>query len=229
MKRVLCCGALALALLAPTGAKAIIPVFDAASFAQILNTVQEMKTTVSTLQQQYDQMMQTYQSFNGTTNMGSLFRNPQLQNMLPSSWQNVYQGIQDGSLSGITGTLQQVQSENSLPGNPSQALGRLNTEQTNTAFDDAAMGNQAYQLEQARLNQIDQLANEVDQTQSPKQYAALRNRIAIQQTRIANEQAKIQLMSMLQKDQDRMMQAQRQQELQKLINPANTGVPSIGQ
>lgn len=222
-------GTLAIVCTLPLSAKAVLPVFDAASFAQILNTVQEMKTTVSTLKQQYDQMMQTYQSFNGTTNMGSLFRNPQLQNMLPSSWQNVYQGIQNGNLSGITGALQQVQSENALPGDTSQALGQLGTEQANTAFDDAAMGNQAYQLEQARLNQIDQLANEVDQTQSPKQYAALRNRIAIQQTRIANEQAKIQLMSLLQKDQQRIMTAQQEKQMEQITNPANTQVPSLGQ
>lgn len=63
-----------------------IPVFDAASMTNALNTIAQLR-------QQLDQLKSLQSQFEGVRSMGSLLNRPELRNMLPTDWQQVYDDV----------------------------------------------------------------------------------------------------------------------------------------
>lgn len=239
MKLKLKCAALAAAIVAAGGffspaAFAQIPVTDAADIAQNLaNHVEDIAKFTQQIQQaeaQVQQLQQTYTSLNGSSGIGNLFRDPSLANMLPSNWQSVYSSVANGGYSGITGSLQSILSEEQSVqnGTTDQAQANIMQQQSQVAAYNKAMGESAYQSTIQRLNDLQGLTNSIDSETTPKQIMDLQARIQGEQAAIQNEQTKVQLMSMLQQAQQGQIDAEKTALEQRILNPSNTAIPSIG-
>lgn len=77
---------------------------------------------------------------------------------------------------------------------------------------DKAFAGEAYAAAKSRLDQINSLMGQINQTQDPKAIAELQGRIASEQAMIANEQTKLQLFQMMAQA-DEKLQEQRQREI----------------
>jgi type IV secretion system protein VirB5 len=180
-------------------------------------------------QAQLQQLEKTYKAITGVRNMGDLFRNPQLAQMLPADWQSVYRAVGNGGYAGISGTLSQIMSDEKLGRLGSVALGRDGVVKRlmDIAATDKAMGQRGYDAAVQRLASIEGLMRKINQAADQKAIEDLQARIASEQAAIANEQTKVALMEQLQRAEDRLAEAQRDQIGQRALSSKNTAIPSI--
>lgn len=211
---------LAIGIAASSAALAQIPVTDGASIA---NSVQQQVETMAKWKMQYDQMVsqidqmkQQYAAVTGARGMGELFNNPQLRDYLPQDWQGVYDSVKSGGYAGLSGRAESIYDNNKVY---DACTGFASNEQRTNCEAQAVKGAQdkafaldAYDAAKNRLSQIDQLMQQINQTQDPKAIAELQGRIAAEQAMIQNEQTKLQMYQMVAAAEDRL-QEQRQREI----------------
>nr|WP_249744617.1 P-type DNA transfer protein VirB5 [Burkholderia pyrrocinia] len=187
-----------------------IPVFDAASVAQMLLTVQN-------LQQQVQQAIAQYNALTGMRGfalIGSLLNNPVIAQSLPSGWQNIYTAIQNGGYSGLTGAAQALRAASQIYNceNQSGVDQQICQRALNKPFQDKALALQAYQTELSELTEIQNLVQQIQQTQDPKGIAELQARIQGEQAAVQQETTKLQLFRMMADTEDKLI-AEQQHEL----------------
>lgn len=202
-------------------ALAQIPVTDGASIAQqVANQVE----TIAKWKIQYDQMIsqieqakQQYESVTGSRGLGNIMNDPALRDYLPADWQGVYDSVRNGGYSGLSGRGLDVYEANKIY----DSCAYMTIAEQRTACEaravkasqDKGFALDAYDAAKNRINQIDQLMNQINQTQDPKAIAELQGRIAAEQANIQNEQTKLQLYAMVAAAEEKV-QAQRQREIQ---------------
>lgn len=220
MKKLSASCILAVGIAASSAALAQIPVTDGASIA---NSVQQQVETMAKWKMQYDQMVsqidqmkQQYAAVTGARGMGELFNNPQLRDYLPQDWQGVYDSVKSGGYAGLSGRAESIYDNNKVY---DACAGFVSNEQRTNCEAQAVKGAQdkafaldAYDAAKNRLSQIDQLMQQINQTQDPKDIAELQGRIAAEQAMIQNEQTKLQMYQMVAAAEDRL-QEQRQREI----------------
>ena len=207
---------------------ATIPATGWAQMAVIdAKTLVQAKNTVTQLQSQLAQLKQQYAALTGTNNMGQLLSNPQLRNMLPADWKNVYDAVGKGGFSGVSGSANAIDAAEKLTGSAADMLTAIQGRQGNLASTNKAMGLQAYDAAEARLNNIEGLLGQVGHTADLKTATDLQSRIAAEQARVQNEQTKIQLMAMLQQNEQALVNKQRDDLNASILNPGNANVASI--
>lgn len=220
MKKLSASCILAVGIAASSAAFAQIPVTDGASIA---NSVQQQVETMAKWKMQYDQMVsqidqmkQQYAAVTGARGMGELFNNPQLRDYLPQDWQGVYDSVKSGGYAGLSGRAESIYDNNKVY---DACAGFVSNEQRTNCEAQAVKGAQdkafaldAYDAAKNRLSQIDQLMQQINQTQDPKAIAELQGRIAAEQAMIQNEQTKLQMYQMVAAAEDRL-QEQRQREI----------------
>jgi type IV secretion system protein VirB5 len=206
--------------LLPLGARAQIPVTDAAS---ISNSARQQAETLAKWKLQYDQMTsqigqmeQQYKSLTGSRNLGDVFNNPALRNYLPGDWQTVYDSIRNGGYAGLSGPAKSLYDSNKVYDTCKvfyDTTQRLACEaRAVKPAQDKSFALAAYEAAKTRMAQIDQLMGAINKTQDPKAIAELQARIGAEQAAIQNEQTKLQMYQMVADAEDRM-QRQRQQEI----------------
>lgn len=79
------------------------------------------------------------------------------------------------------------------------------------------MAQQAYNNQMRELEDIQTLTNQIDTTTSQKEIADLQARISTAQGAIQGEQAKLQLMAILQQSQDKVLQQQQQTAVRRYV------------
>jgi type IV secretion system protein VirB5 len=201
--------------------QAQIPVTDGASIAtNILNQAETIAQWTSQYQQminQINQMEKEYASLTGKRNLGAIFNDPQFRQYLPSDWQSVYDQIQQGGYSGLTGDAQTIFDENKISDARCRSFAseqqRIICEAGSAKpSQDLAFEKNAYEKSKARLNQIDSLMNQINQTSDPKAIAELDARIATEQAAIQNEQTKLAMFKMI-SDTNEQLRLEKQQQL----------------
>jgi type IV secretion system protein VirB5 len=212
--------ALASAALAGGSASAQMAVIDAKALIQA-------KQTVTQLQSQLAQLKQQYAALSGTSNMNSLLNNPQLRTLLPADWRKVYDATANGGYAGISGPASALSAAEKLTGTAAEMQAAIDKRQANIAATNKAMGLQAYDAADQRLDNIEALLGQVGQTSDTKRAIDLQSRIAAEQARVANETTKLQLMAMLQQNEQRLADQQQQQLNANYLNPANSKMGSI--
>lgn len=208
-----------------------IPVTDGASIAQSIaqqaETVAKWKMQYDQMQSQIGQAQQQYQSLTGSRGLGNIMNDPSLRDYLPANWQGVYDSVKNGGYSGLSGRGQSVYNANKV----FDGCAYITVADQRTACEaravkpsqDEGFALDAYDAARSRINQIDQLMQQINQTQDPKAIAELQARIAAEQANIQNEQTKLQLYSMVAAAQEKV-QAQRQREIQARTWSARKGV-----
>ncbi|WP_244832513.1 P-type DNA transfer protein VirB5 [Caballeronia sp. TF1N1] len=220
-------------IFAASAASAQVPVTVTSDIPGLAFHTEDIAKFTAQLEQmklQVQQLQQTYASLNGSTGIGSLFSNPMLRNALPADWQGVYSAVQSGGYSGISGTVNSIiAAEKATIGGPvDQAQAAIVARQAQKAVYDKAMGQSAYDATISRLNNIEGLARQIDLSSSPKQVMDLQARISAEQTSIQNEQTELQLMSMLQRNEDALIERQKDQVSARVLSSANRAIPGLG-
>lgn len=229
MKRILL--GVTLSALMSSGAFAQIPVTDGASIGQQIaaqvETIAKWKMQYDQMIDQIDQAKQQYSALTGSRGLGNIMNDPALRDYLPADWQGVYDNVRNGGYQGLSGRGASVYNANKI----------FDSCQTVTAGDqriacearavkasqDKGFALDAYDAAKGRINQIDQLMGQINQTQDPKAIAELQGRIAAEQANIQNEQTKLQLYAMVAAAEEKV-QTQRQREIQARTWNAKKGI-----
>lgn len=190
-------------------AHAQIPTVDIAAIAQMGSQLQQMK-------QQYEQMRSQYDAFNGSRGMSSLLQNSSLRKYLPQDWKSVYDQVQQGQYSGLSGNIGAIKSANSvlsaqqLQGLHSSNAASLDRQRNNAAVAQGT-AEEAYRRTGDRIDYLQSLATQVESAQDPKAVMDLQASIAAEQAMIQNEQIRLQLTAQLVAARDRQ-EAMRERE-----------------
>ena len=195
-----------------------IPVFDSSSFGQ-------MVLSVRALGEQLTELRATYGALSGTRGLGSVLYDPRLRQYLPSAWGRVYDGAAAGGYAGISGTLQAIQAAERAQGSVPDAQAAIAARSRTTAATDKAVGLAAYEGAQVRLRQIEGLMGEVNRTRDLKAIQEVQARIAIEQAAVQHETTKLQLVAMLQRAEERLVEQQKSDLAQRIFRSSNTGMP----
>ncbi|WP_250511558.1 type IV secretion system protein [Caballeronia sp. GACF4] len=207
MKRSLTGVALALAAICmPMMARSQVIVEDRMAIVQLVNQV-------TTLKSQLDQQVAQYRALTGSTGLGNLVPGDAslLRTNLPSNWSQVYGDALSGGSSGYNTRTTQIlnAARSKMDGmGRGDALDYANSQVESKGATDRAVGEQAYNNEMAELSNIQLLTNQIDATSTPKEIADLQARISTARGAIEAEQTKLNLMSSLQRSQDKILQQQ---------------------
>lgn len=190
--------------------------------------ITKMLTQIENLKNQLAVQKQTFQSLSHTTNLGSLLdsETSDLMNNLPSNWQSVYDDALSSS-SSVTGSVSSMVStlndkiDNMTPQN---ALKYINKQMSQKGAADRYMAAKAYDNEMSELDSMQDLQKQIASTGDMKDIADLQARIQTAQGAIQGEQAKLQLMSMLQDSEDKIYQQQRDRAAHNLNHGINDTV-----
>lgn len=205
------------------GAYAQIPVTDVASLTQQMQQVISWGQQLQQMKAQIDQQKAMYQSMSGSRGLGNLLNNPALKNALPQDWQKVYSSIQNGGYNGLSGAAKAIRDANKLYGcdGYTGSLAKLCERQAVKSSQDKAFAQDAYSAAQARLDNIQGLMNQIDQTEDAKAISELGARIQAEQAMIQNEQTKLQMFRMLaDAEKDLIDQQKREQSMLDMKKPS---------
>ncbi|EPN9162943.1 type IV secretion system protein [Escherichia coli] len=187
---------------------------DPVNLAQNQLQVTHMLEQLQEMKNQLDQAKQQYAALTGSSGLGGLLNGDvsSITGNLPSDWSQVYSDAMNSN-SSITGSAQSMLKnfESQIDGmNRSEAMSFVKQKMAEKGAYDRVMAQKAYDNQMAELNNIQSLTNQIDSTTSMKQISDLQARIQTAQGAIQGEQTKLQLMSMLQQSQDKMLQQQKQ-------------------
>jgi len=195
------------ALFAST-AQAQEAVIDVAAIGQLASQAATLGQQLSEAKNQVTQLKNTYDSFTGSRDLGTIMNNPALRNYLPQDWQKVYDSVKQGGYAGLSGTAKTMYKQvyDSCK-HITIDDERLSCEASAVkGAQDKGFAMDAYSKAQDRMDQIDQLMAKVNDTQDPKAIAELQARIATEQANIQNEQTKLQMYAMVASAEDKMQQ-----------------------
>jgi len=195
-----------------------IPVFDSSSFGQ-------MVLSVKALGEQLTQLQKTYQAMSGTRNLGSVLYDPTLRGSLPADWARVYDTAIAGGYAGVSGPLRAVEDRERLPSQVADAQASIAARSRTTAITDKAVGLRAFEGARARLAQIEQLMRQINLTHDAKGAQEIQARIAVEQAAVQNETTKLQLVAMLQRAEERLVEQQKSDLAQRILSASNRGMP----
>ncbi|EOC5660685.1 type IV secretion system protein [Salmonella enterica] len=205
-----------------------VVVYDPTSLAK---TLEEMANQLDQLKQQLATQKATYESLAKTTNIGDLLdtSTSSLANNLPDDWKKVYSDAMNSS-SSVTGTVNSMMNKvnNEIDDlSPADALKLMNQRLSEKGAYDRVVAEKAYNNQMQELSDMQALTEQISTTKDVKEIADLQARIQTAQGAIQGEQAKLNLMSMLQDAQDKIYEQQRERAVRRInyginnqINPA---------
>lgn len=181
-----------------------IPVFDAASVAQALMSVQELKA-------QLDQQKQLFKSLNGSRGMGDLLNNPALRDYLPDNFKNVYDNVNGSDFGSLTGPAADIRKASQIfdcAKLVSSSSKQLCNRGAGSAASQKSFALQAYEQSSKRVDQIEALMKQINNTTDAKSIAELNARLQAENAMIQNEQIKLQMFSELQRAEENIFKQQ---------------------
>lgn len=217
----------------PTASMAQIPVTDGASIAQqAANFAKE----IVQMKNQVDQMRMQYKALTGSFGAGNFLPNAigEAANSLPRDWQGVYGDATGGSSPYASQADNMMGRFKAKIANmtPTQALDYVQRQRQQKGAYDRVMTQKVYDDQQRDLSNLQRLTSQIDSASSLKDISDLQARISTAQGTIQAEQQKLQAMAMLQKAQDKILQAQQEQVDNKYLygnglNDGNWSFPDI--
>ncbi|HGO6073765.1 TPA: type IV secretion system protein [Burkholderia cepacia] len=212
MIRKLIVTAVAAVSIGSTGAHAQVPVTDGLGLVQWAQSVATAAQQLVQLENQLTQLQSTYNAISGIRNISDLLHNNLLAQYIPADYQAAYQLLRQGSsassLSGISGTLNQIAQQAQLM-NCSQSGGTTaGTAACNRAWQTASMnqyvGQAGYDNAAQNIANLQSFLQSIQSTPDPKAMQDLQARIALEQVKQQNEATKLTTIKMMQDAQDRM-------------------------
>lgn len=180
----------------------------------LVEQLSNLKEQLSTLQDQLDTQNGIWDSVTGARGYGGMIPDNThvLQENLPEDFDRVYTDAMNSS-SALSTPARDIlgqfdQQINNL--DRGDALDFINEKMREKGAYDRAMAAQAYNNQMRELEDIQTLTEQIDTTTTAKEIMDLQARINTAQGAIQGEQAKLQLMSMLQQSQDKLLDRQKE-------------------
>ena len=195
---------------------------DAAAIVQLKAQLDQLKT-------QYKQMERTYDGMNGARGVNNLLQRSELRKFLPQEWQQVYDSVQRGERSGLSGKINAIKDSNAVlsadrvRGLNAATADNLNRHRTNTAVAQGT-AEEAYRRSGERIDYLDSLASRIDASSDPKAIMDLQAGIAAEQAQIQNEQMRLQLASQLQTAKDRQNLLREREQVMQMSGPSRVRI-----
>jgi type IV secretion system protein VirB5 len=219
--------AVAVFICATCSVRAEVSVFDRSRAADFVQQFVRMKEQLDTARSQLIEAQRTYESVTGSRGLGRLMRNTQLRAYLPDDMKTVYDSAHGGGYAGISGTIGDILHEEQFSGSIDDMQRQIEQRSRMAAATNKAVGLRAYQGAHQRLNQIEGLMDQIDQTQDQKAIQELQARLAGEQAAIQNETTKLQLIAQLQSAEQGLMTEQKREMSRRILNPENQAMPGI--
>lgn len=156
-----------------------IPTTDLGAIAEAIKQTIEMKKQIENQIKQLTELKSQVQAMTGSRNMGNLLKDT-VKSQIPSEWSSLYENVKNTDYKSV------LDGKSYKPETALQLL--ANNE---------AMSQAAYKELSEQLGKIDQLREEINKTQDIKAATDLQNRIATEQAKINNTQAKLDMMDRL--------------------------------
>lgn len=210
-----------------------VAVFDASNLTYQLEQIEHQKSQIdhmynqiTQLKAQVEQTKKQYEAVTGTRNLGEIFNNSALKNVLPSEWKNIYNASQNGNY-GISGSISDILKEEKYIGSITDMQKSIQARSQQSTATDKAIGLKAYEGAQQRLAQIESLMKKINSTQDPKAISELQARISVEQATIQNETSKLQMISQLQQAEKQLVEEQKKDMNYRILNSNNKSMPTI--
>lgn len=205
-----------------------IPTYDNTAVLQAIEQFKRMKEQLDTARQQLSEAQRLHDSMSGTRGLGDLLRNNDLREFLPEDMAAIYDSTNRGGLEGIQGGIDEVlRNERISTSNPHEAQQSVLQREREMAAANKAMGQKAYEGAQKRLDQVEQLMNEISDTQDQKAISELQARLSGEQAAIQNEVQKIALVEQLQIAESKLIEQQKDEAVRLEFDSSKTGMPGI--
>jgi len=212
---VLCLG---IALAMPAfNAGAAMSVIDKASIAKYIEQLREMRA-------QLGQAREQFSALTGVRGFGDLFNNPMLRDYLPEEWTELYDAVQQGEVAGVSGRVDEL-IEATKEGSIEDISEDIEARLARLGAVNRAVGEAGFEAALQRTEQIQSLIEEISNTEDPKGIAELQARIAGEQAAVTNEIAKLQLISMLQQAEERLIAARAREMHKRHVTGSNAVAP----
>jgi len=197
-------------------------VIDIASIFQEIQQLEAMSQQLSQMQNQLTQLKSTYNAATGSRNLGMILNNPTLNNSIPTTWTNNYKGIQQNGAAGLSASGKVIRNSNMIyncQGKTGTDLTLCNRDLNKTA-QDQAFTQDAYQVLQSRMQNIQSLMSQINSTQDPKAIAELQARITAEQASIGVERDKLNMyLASAHAERELIDQQKRETSMKDLTNP----------
>lgn len=210
-------------------AHAGIPVIDGANLAQSIQQViswmqqaSDMATQISQYAQQINQfkeqienMEQNLDMISGVRGLGNIANNPMLKGSVPAGTADLFSSVAQAG-EGLTSDAQTIRNANKVYDCADREGAALNDCKALLNFGSQVIANQRNALETVteRVNQIQQLQDQINTTTDPKEIAELQARISAEQAQVQNDANRIQLMNALaEAEKDAILQRKREREM----------------
>jgi len=198
-------------VLVPAAARAQgMPVYDAASYIQMLSQLEQMAKDYQKQLEQLDQAVKQTGALTGTRDMGSLLNGgdeASLRRYLPGSWQDILSmnSSQNESASGAQQIYQQLRATyNHLPAeefiasDPEGPIAKAYERRTGTTLAAMSASEQAYNNIETRIETYEALLQSLNNTQDLKTSVDLLARISAENGFLLNEIIRLNAISMQQ-------------------------------
>jgi len=175
--------------------------------------------------QQYDQMVQQYDSLTGSRGLGDILNNQALQGVVPANLASTYSAINSGGYSGLTSAAKSLRDATKIyncedrTGDAQVACQSI----LNSNSQNQANIQNALDLAQQRTSQIQSLQSQINGTSDPKAIAELQARIQAENTQISNDSNRIALMQATAAAQQQAAQQQQKERELKWLSQSGDG------
>lgn len=206
-----------------------IPVFDAANYANMIQTITAWQQQIAAMKQQYDQAMTQYQALTGIRGYGNLLSNPTLQQFLPSDVRNLYTAVNSKNpfitLNTSAQAARNAKAIFSCDSVPAGIPRNTCMSSLNKNFADQDLFQQSYNQTIAQDQKINDLMSQINQTQDPKAIAELQARLAAEQSIQQNAMLKLQIATELAKTQTKLIEQEKSEYVMNALS--KTGRPNF--
>jgi type IV secretion system protein VirB5 len=188
-----------------------LPVYDGAALSNSIsswaaqaqsmaNQLGELKKQYDTMQQQYQQLQQTYNSISGIRNMGDIVNNPALRKYLPPDYQQVLKlgtGVTSGNYGTLDGAVNGMKQATKILDigdtglDPNSPAGKSYQNAQTQAAVNRVLAEESFRQSGARIDDLQQLLNKVNNAPDDKDIQDLQARIQAEQVMLQNEQIRL--------------------------------------
>ena len=188
-----------------------LPVFDGSALSNSINSwaaqaqamanqLKQLQEQYQTMQRQYQQLQQTYQSISGIRNMGDIVNNPALRKYLPPDYQQVLTlgtGVANGNYGTLDGAVNGMKQASKILDitetkiDPNSRTGKAYQDAQNQAAVNRVLAEESFRQSGARIDDLQQLLNKVNNAPDDKDIQDLQARIQAEQVMLQNESIRL--------------------------------------
>lgn len=206
-----------------------IPVFDAANYTNMIQTITAWQQQIAAMKQQYDQAVSQYQALTGIRGYGNLLSNPTLQQFLPADLRNVYSAVNSKNpwitLNTSAQAARNAKAIFSCESVPAGIPRNTCLSALNKNYADQDLFQQSYNQTMAQDQKINELMSQINLTQDPKAIAELQARLAAEQSIQQNAMLKLQIATELAKTQTKLIEQEKNEYMMNALS--KTGRPTF--